>query len=86
MTDFNDPGATSGDSLPLEQNLGNLLMFTVDKITDPIETKFGRNLTNSSSVIRPKFPWGNNPASAQRSPTRLANSQKSPYPRRANSS
>ena len=51
MTDFNDPGATSGDSLPLEQNLGNLLMFTVDKITDPIETKFGSSTAVACSVV-----------------------------------
>jgi hypothetical protein len=42
MTDqFNDPGATSGDSLPLADLLGNLLMFTVDRESDPIETKHG---------------------------------------------
>jgi len=51
MTDFNDPGATSGDSLPLADNLGNLLMFTVDKITDPIETKHGTTTATACSVV-----------------------------------
>jgi len=51
MTDFNDPGATSGDSLPLPELLGDLLMFTVDKVTDPIETKHGTTTATACAVV-----------------------------------
>jgi len=51
MTDFNDPGATSGDSLPLPELLGDLLMFTVDKVTDPIETKHGTTTATAVAVV-----------------------------------
>jgi hypothetical protein len=52
MTDqFNDPGATSGDSLPLADLLGNLLMFTVDRESDPIETKHGTATAIKCAVV-----------------------------------
>lgn len=52
MTDqFSDPGSTSGDSLPLSDLLGNLLMFTVDRESDPIDTKHGITTAIKCSVV-----------------------------------
>jgi hypothetical protein len=38
---FNDPGSTGGDTLPLNDVNGSLLLFTVQEETDTIETVHG---------------------------------------------
>jgi hypothetical protein len=48
---FASPGAASGDSLPLADLLGNLLLFTVDRESDPIETKHGVTTAIVCSVV-----------------------------------
>jgi hypothetical protein len=47
---FNDPGEPGGDSLPLNDVLGSLLLFTVRKETDVIDTKFGPNTAIAADV------------------------------------
>jgi len=52
MTDeFADPGSGSGESLPLAELLGHLLMFDVTKETDEIETKHGKTTAINCSVV-----------------------------------
>lgn len=51
MTDqFSDPGTGSGDQLPLNELLGSLLLITVHKETDEIETKFGATTAIETDV------------------------------------
>jgi hypothetical protein len=48
---FNDPGNPSGgDSLPLKDVLGSLLLFTVRKETDTIDTEYGPNTAIAADV------------------------------------
>jgi hypothetical protein len=48
---FNDPGSPSGgDSLPLADVNGSLLLFTVRKETDTIDTEYGPNTAIAADV------------------------------------
>jgi hypothetical protein len=47
---FSDPGTGGGDQLPLAELKGSLLLVTVIKETDEIETKFGPNTAIQANV------------------------------------
>ena len=47
---FSDPGAPGGDTLPLADLIGSLLLFTVEKETDVIETVHGPSTAIACSV------------------------------------